>query len=234
MNPGMRRVSSKYGEFWVYPESANDIVSNVTAAGGCWDDFMLPIINEVAPGRTVIDVGANIGTFTIYAAKRGLKVYSFEACPENYEVLVENVKLNNLDVTAHNVALYDTEREMQILGRTVNEKSGFAVIPTDAPNSTYRSRTLDSYDLQDVALLKIDAQGCDLRIMRGALNLIKSQKPVIVYEIERSAIELRQYERETDDDYHNLIREIGYTESELPTGSDFVARYNGFMGESNG
>jgi FkbM family methyltransferase len=54
---------------------------------------------DIKPGDTVIDIGAHIGRFSVYAAFRSKtgRVYAFEPDPRNYERLKENIKLNSLD-----------------------------------------------------------------------------------------------------------------------------------------
>lgn len=53
---------------------------------------------DVTPGSTVFDIGANIGVFSLYAARCGAaKVYAFEPNKESYEVLLNNIKINHLE-----------------------------------------------------------------------------------------------------------------------------------------
>jgi FkbM family methyltransferase len=52
---------------------------------------------EVRSGDVVVDIGAHIGVFTIFAARRGCEVYCYEPLPENFALLKLNVHLNNLN-----------------------------------------------------------------------------------------------------------------------------------------
>ncbi|MFA5797275.1 MAG: FkbM family methyltransferase [Candidatus Woesearchaeota archaeon] len=59
---------------------------------------------EIHENDTVIDIGAHIGSFTLYAARfanKG-KIYSFEPLPENYSILIKNIRRNNIK----NIATY--------------------------------------------------------------------------------------------------------------------------------
>ncbi len=225
MIDGAYRVTSPYGEFWVWP---NDIVSDYIRDGKFWDAFLLPVFDSlvVDVGATVIDIGANIGIFSIYAAKRGHTVHAFEVSKDNFEVLNANVKLNRVEhfVKTYNVALFDSEVDMENLERTKGEHGGYAIIPaTDPSHILCKSKALDSYNFNKVHLIKIDAQGCDLHIMKGAINTIKTHKPVICYEVEGTAVELNV----NGDEYSSFIEQIGYKEEMLcNSGSswDFVAR----------
>src|SRR5215472_15515658 len=56
---------------------------------------------SISPGDTVLDVGANIGVFTLFAAKHGAQVYAFEPVPPTFEVLQHNLRLHRLDSVTH-------------------------------------------------------------------------------------------------------------------------------------
>ena len=66
-------------------------------------------IDRMHPGDVLFDIGANVGLYTIYAAKRGVRVFAFEPESQNYALLNRNIYLNGLQdhVTALNVALSD-------------------------------------------------------------------------------------------------------------------------------
>ena len=69
-------------------------------------------IDQFQPGDTLWDVGANIGLYSIYAAKRGCKVLAFEPSSANYFVLNANIRLNNVAdfVDAYCLALSDRDQ----------------------------------------------------------------------------------------------------------------------------
>lgn len=49
---------------------------------------------DVPAGATVVDIGASLGSFSLYAAQRGAKVWSFEPAPSSFEILSQNIRLN--------------------------------------------------------------------------------------------------------------------------------------------
>jgi len=53
-------------------------------------------LKSMKPGEVLFDVGANVGIYSIFAAKRGVKVYAFEPESQNYAVLCKNIALNKL------------------------------------------------------------------------------------------------------------------------------------------
>ena len=68
---------------------------------------------SISPGDIVLDVGANIGIFTLFAAKQGAQVYAFEPVPPTFEVLQHNIRLHRLDSVAHtrNIGISDRLEE---------------------------------------------------------------------------------------------------------------------------
>ena len=71
---------------------------------------------SILPGAIVLDVGANIGVFTLFAAKQGAQVYAYEQVPPTFEVLLHNIHLHQLDSVAHtrNIGISDRVEEKQM------------------------------------------------------------------------------------------------------------------------
>ena len=79
-----------------------------------WDDklyFQEGV--SISPDDIVFDVGANIGVFTLFAAKQGAQVYAYEPVPPTFEVLQHNIHLHRLDSVAHtrNIGISDWVEE---------------------------------------------------------------------------------------------------------------------------
>jgi len=68
---------------------------------------------SILPGDIVLDVGANIGVFTLFAAKQGAQVYAYEPVPPTFEVLQHNIRLHRLDSVTHtrNIGISDRVEE---------------------------------------------------------------------------------------------------------------------------
>jgi 31-O-methyltransferase len=75
----------------------------------CDDQLYLQAGVSISTGDVVVDIGANIGVFTLYAAKQGAQVYAYEPMPPTYAVLQQNVEAHGLGrlVQTRNIGLSD-------------------------------------------------------------------------------------------------------------------------------
>jgi FkbM family methyltransferase len=131
----------------------------------------------------VVDVGANIGNHTLYFAMvRGATVHAFEPNPVTLGYLRSNVEANGLaTIHVHEVGLSDQKGRGHI---TAAEDLGMATIE---PNSTgdIELRPLDSYDFPPeprIAVIKIDVEGGEVKVLEGALKTIRAHRPIIAAE----------------------------------------------------
>src|ERR1700722_18948425 len=78
--------------------------------------------SALKPSSTVLDIGANIGIYTLLAAKRGAQVFAIEADPENALKLRQNIKLNGFGgrVTVYEIAASDRERMLALYRNPAN------------------------------------------------------------------------------------------------------------------
>ena len=140
----------------------------------------------VRAGARCVDVGANIGYFTIMlaqlAGENGL-VTAYEPVPENFAVLRLNADLANQDnarITAVNAAVSDDHEPVRILRKA--ESTLHQVEKTSARlGSMVRAVTLDAETYRwgescDIDVLKIDVEGYERAVIDGARNLLSSRK----------------------------------------------------------
>jgi FkbM family methyltransferase len=122
---------------------------------------------------TAVDVGANVGNHTLwFAAVCGLNVVAFE--PIVHRELVANVELNRL---------VDRIRiEPVALGATGSKAAHFGKGRLRTGNGQIPVRTLDSYQLDDVSVIKIDVEGMEPDVLRGGIETIHRCRPVIYAE----------------------------------------------------
>ena len=133
-------------------------------------------------GQLVLDVGANYGDSSIWWAKKfGAKVVAFEPLNDVFNELEKNIELNSVDVVAYNFAIGNGE---EIAGKS---KGRMFSAGGDLKIKTER---LDDYSFDRVDLLKIDVEGFEHEVLKGAENTINKFKPRII--IETHSIALRR------------------------------------------
>jgi len=156
------------------------------------------------PKRAAIDIGANKGVWTLYLARHCHQVYAFEPNPKVYRWLSRYVRLPN--VTVSNVALSDSEGKAVL--RVPKFSRGFsnqhASLSPDSVAANFgaievETRRLDALALEDVGFIKIDVEGHELAVLRGAQQTIEHSRPTLIVEME---------ERHTKRRIEDLIAEV--------------------------
>jgi len=153
------------------------------------------IIQHFQPrrGDIVVDVGAHMGRYTLIASKRvGLngRVIAIEANPDNFQMLNSNVKLNQLtNVTSLNCAVYSQETKIKLylagarMGQTI-----YDTIMVERANEgrekfvEINANTLDYLlqlqEIDEVNWIKIDVEGAEYEVLRGATGIISHSKDI--------------------------------------------------------
>lgn len=150
--------------------------------------------NNASESEIVWDIGAHIGIFSIRAAESSKvqTVYSFEAHPNNFATLQLNNGLNKQAYNPVNVALSDTEGT-QVLHPAKELNTGtFSLSPSAQPAASgsgieVKCTTVDalafSGDIKPPTLMKIDVEGWEINVLKGASRLLSETPPkAIVFE----------------------------------------------------
>ncbi len=162
-----------------------------------WDSDILPVcLEHIKEGDTVIDAGAWIGGHAMaYAKKVGAlgRVFAFEPNPFAFDCLVRNKQLYP-NVHCIKAALGDRLHSVSLLVQNGWHDSGYVVENQKADKYVMMS-PLDDYQL-DPNFIKIDVEGCELKVLKGAAKTIEKHIPVMVIEINRLALERQGSTRE--------------------------------------
>jgi FkbM family methyltransferase len=216
----MRRLPTEYvktrKEYILFKNDCG--VSDMTRRGGIYEHYIFDYIrdNIDIKGKTIIDVGANFGFHTLEFADLvdDGKVISFEPQKLVYYQLCGNIILNGYDnITAHNIALSDehTNLKMENLQYHSDDTINIGNAHLDAYyGSGYNDvevKPLDSYEFENVAVLKIDVQGYEPKVLDGAIETIKKHKPIIFIEVEVPQLQIYGW---TENDVFSRLNSLGY------------------------
>ena len=234
--PGTSLVVSS-GPYGCFVLRQPDLVSDHILAGSFWDPHLKPVMERVGrPDGSAIDAGAYLGFHSVYMSRFFRVVYAFEPQVEIYRMLCTNLLLNNCrNVRAINGGLYDISGQLRLAGSASQEiplpVADGAVDYNRVGNAaalTFRltsendptgvcAQPIDQLGLTDLAFIKIDTQGSDLHVLKGARATIQRCRPVITAEFER---ELAGSHGDTLEDYHRYFDEMAYTVKVLDSRSD--------------
>ncbi len=164
------------------------------------------------PGMVVVDIGANIGYYTLLAASRvgnTGKVLAFEPARANTALIHASLEVNGFtQVIVHPYAVADEER---IVGFQADESNGVINPHTPATSpQQVRAVCLDTFLAEEprLDLVKLDIEGAEGLALRGMQHLIQQHRPLIFSELNWNA--LRRVSRMEPEEYLDLLRAPGY------------------------
>jgi FkbM family methyltransferase len=198
------------------------------STAGCWlgsyevemQDRIGELLDE---GAVFLDVGANVGFFTLLASRAvgdGGRVIAFEPHPRNLDLLRRHVEMNecrNVEVVA--AAVSDREGTARF--------GGFGSTAKLTDDGAFEVRTMAVDDLWASGafgaprLVKIDVEGAELSALLGMRRMIEETRPHILLELHGQWID----GKDVDTECRNLLREIGYDLEPFDRG--LYARFGG-------
>ncbi len=191
---------------------------------GCLMDGYEPLESafvraNLKPGDVFLDIGANIGWFTMLAStivgERG-HIHAFEPRKPTADYLRRSVEANALSslVTVHEVGLADKDGEWHLAwaqGTTNPGSSCLVADPTGAANLnaiTINLRKLDDLELSKVDFVKIDIEGAEMLAVSGGRRTIAQHRPVVMSELHPKQLQL--VSGATSAEYIGWFKQQGY------------------------
>jgi FkbM family methyltransferase len=167
---------------------AKDIIQQYIYYFGVWEPHITEWVSRcLAPGDTFVDVGANIGYYSLLASQlvgKAGTVVAIEASPRTFDDLLINLKLNGVsNVRAVNVAASESDGTAKIYRghehntglTTTLEGRGFDL--ECEVHAAPLSAILKPEELQGARLVKIDVEGAEWSVVSGMRSLIKGGRP---------------------------------------------------------
>lgn len=167
--------------------------------------------------KAILDVGAFVGVYSFMTPFKF--AYCFEPNFESYSLLNVNMLHNGKHFKSYNVLLSDKEESIRFDGFNAEpkysgkDKGEYNEHLTDAfkeeTASEYLTHTIDEYNCTNIGFIKIDVEGMEEKVLRGAINTIKNNNyPPILFEL----FEIGDYmSKEKYDSFINFMtNELGY------------------------
>lgn len=179
-------------------------------SGTAYEAEMDWFIKQMEPGQTFIDVGANIGIYSLHSSRRlgkmG-KVHAFEPTPETYCTLTKNIELNRLtNVECRGLALAERCGTLFLVAgdRPASNSTADSLTESEA-GVCISATTLDEYctvhSVNNVNFVKVDIEGGELAFFKGGRNTLLKNKPTILFESMHTGPSFPERE---------YLRELGY------------------------
>lgn len=166
-----------------------DLIQRYLYLFGAWEPHLTGWLRRrLRPGDGFVDVGANIGVFSVLAARlvgdRG-RVVAVEASPDLHRHLLRNLRLNGLDtVRALNAAVSDRPRTLTFTLASSRNTGANSIVPYDGPvESRFEAEArplpelLDPAEIAAARVIKIDVEGAEGSVVRGLAPMLGALRP---------------------------------------------------------
>lgn len=196
---------------------------------------ILPQLLGTRPQALALDVGANIGIYTYALSREGARVHAFEPQPDCCDVISAWAGAGKAAdrVTVHNAGVGEAAGELTLYiplrnGRPVRTRASFEPGVEPQVAQAVQVIALDDLALPPVAFIKVDVEGHELAVLRGAARLLARDRPVLLVEIDRERQAPADFAEVIDllaghgygcHAYHDgAVRSLGTTPWEAPVG----------------
>lgn len=149
--------------------------------------FIRKTFSEKISGGCVLDVGANIGNHSLFLSVLcgARKVVAFEPIKDTYEILVKNVEINELQnvITPINAAVGEYNSHGKIAKMNLSNIGTTRIDYSE--DGDIQVISLDSFkeiENEIISLIKIDVEGFEKNVIKGALSIIEKHHPIILVE----------------------------------------------------
>jgi len=176
---------------------------------------------EVKKGMNVIDIGSHIGYFTVLFSKlvgeKG-KVFAFEPFPRSFEILKQNLVLNNLNnvkLSNEGISNYSGKGELFLqtnegsVDNRMYEEALVKILDYDRKSIIVRTKKLDEIEFEDkIDFIKMDVQGYESQIIEGAKKMLRESTNLkMLVEFIPNA---HRVQGKNEEDFIRLLDELGF------------------------
>ena len=223
---------TELGEFYILD---NDRwIGRTIKQGKAWDADKIKLLSSyINKDSIVLDIGANIGTHSIPYSKIAKQIIAFEPQKVIYKLLQMNAQLNKCNnINFQNTAVGHFNGRVSLSSRISDGKTkGKKITYNSVEDINYggieiglggektKMITIDSLELKNVDLIKIDIEGCEKMAIWGAKKTIERCRPVVIYEFKKDVSDEMKKTMNIPKEildfniYSYFIDELGYQES---------------------
>lgn len=197
-------INNYDGNLFFHCELGEHISGSIFWKGYYSEAELMTLASILKDDSVFVDIGANKGVFTVFAAKRlpNGRVLSFEPTSKNYNVLKRNVDVNKFDnVELFEIGISDKHKVIPIYGPneryldgTKNE-GAFSIFASEKTGQFLQDIEVDSLDSilrnnpsQKIDVIKIDVEGSEVDVLNGMIQTILKYKPYILIESNDKAL----------------------------------------------
>lgn len=183
----MVTFKTPYGTLSYRPDFDGKAIAHMQEYGVFMESDLALMRAFVSPEDEIIDVGANIGGFTVPFSKFARKVHAFEPIPETADQLDYNIAQNDVtNVVVHRFGLSDTPGVLYPHRTPDSGSTSLVDAQDDNSKETVPVTTLDDcFGDTKISFMKIDVEGMEVRVLRGGTKLLAASRPVIFFEIQK-------------------------------------------------
>lgn len=219
-----------YGYIQIF--SHDDAICIWLKKGYIWEQVLQRDFGNYYKGGDILDIGAYIGLHTIAMSKivkEGSVVHAFECQPKSYELLRLNTKKRGNVITYNNIiSSSKTQRYIKTFDENVDGNYGGMGSYSEKDESHMEmnipTMSIDDLKLSDIGLIKIDVEGHELDVLKGAEQTIKKYKPPIFIEILGGVVreKMTSEQKKHLDDVLQYLHQLGYKFEKKPTVHDYI------------
>lgn len=176
----------EFGEEAIFlVRNQKDYIQSHLLAGKYYASDELKIIQRFYNSGTFLDIGANIGNHSIFAAKvlKAPKVIAVEPFPSAYRILRCNIALNDLFSTIIHVPVALSSSDCLGSMTSLEGNLGLTVLSEGVGDIPVRKGD-DIFADEDIGFVKIDVEGAEMKVLEGMISTLERCRPPIMIEVD--------------------------------------------------
>lgn len=186
------------------------------------------LINKLQADDVFVDIGANIGLYSLVASQSltsSGKVIAFEASQENHSRIQEHIELNeSQNIVAHHLAVADRNKDITLYYDAEAANRGMVTAYSqkeEGSTEVVRAVSLDQFLTEErIDFIKLDIEGGEYEALLGMKKKLEKYKPTLLLEMEEDIIAQTNYSKQ---DMLDFLHTIGYQQFFISDTGDLIS-----------